>query len=216
MLVVVGAALPGDHVLQLFLGVLLDNLLQGGLVVLKGLYALGLGRRGDKPQDEPLGLLQAAAVQVDGGGGGLEHVRQNAGALPPAGVALPVAQAQKVPHMEGLGKPAQASLADKAGPGFGQLALWQLGKIFKQVLRRDKPQHRVPQKLQPLVAFALVLVGKGGVGQGRFQQLLVAKAVANPLFVFFQWLSSRPHSRSPLHDFFATAASIWAMMPDWA
>lgn len=127
-----------------------------------------------------------------------------------------MAQAQKVPHVQRLGKPAQAALADKAGPGFGQLALRQLGEVLKQVLRRDEAQHRVPQKFQALIAFALVLVGKGGVGQRGFQQLLVLKAVANPLFVLLQWPRGWAHSLSPFHDFFPTASPIWAMMPDWA
>ena len=68
MLVVVGAGFLLHHIAQPLLGVLLDDLLQAGLVI--GLSVLALG---DEGQDEALCHLHAA-VQIQGGNDGLKGI----------------------------------------------------------------------------------------------------------------------------------------------
>src|SRR5699024_5092958 len=163
---------------EALLGVLLDDLLQAGLVVGLGVLALG-----DEAQDELPGHLHPA-VQVEGGDEGLEGVRDHAGPLPAAAALLPLAQAEVVPQVDLLGELEQRPLADQAGPDAGQVPLRAVGVGVEQVVGRDDLQHAVAQELQPFVVGHrdAALVGIAGVGQGRGQQAGVLEGVADDLF----------------------------------
>src|SRR3990172_3343236 len=58
-----------------------------------------------------------------------------------------------------------------------------MGKIVEDEIGDQEAQDRVPEELHRLVVRAAAgLIGEGLVGQGLLQKILVAKAVAEPLF----------------------------------
>ena len=125
-----------------------------------------------------------AAIQIDGGEYGFRGVRQNGWTLPPAALLLASAQQQMAAQLQRLRHLIEAVLTDKRGADAGQIALRQVGVLPVQVLGGDKAQHRVPQKLQPLVAgdmLSPVLVGIGAVVQRPLQQRRVTEGVAQLL-----------------------------------
>ena len=82
----------------------------------------------------------------------------------------------------------QGFFTNQACPDLGQLPLRQMSKMLEQVLGYHNGQHTVPQKLQPLIAAAqlLLFIGVGRMGQRLLQQLLIVEGVADDLFKFFQ------------------------------
>ena len=178
VLVVVGAGLLLHHIAQLLFGVLLDDLLQAGLVVGLGVLALG-----DEGQDEVLCHLHAA-VEVEGGDEGFKGVRHDAGAGAAPAVLFAPAQTQVIAEIDLLSELEQCALADEAGADAGQIALRAVSIGVEQIVRRDDLQHAVAQKLKPLVVFdgRAGLVGVAGVGERRFQQLRVLELVTNNCF----------------------------------
>ena len=79
----------------------------------------------------------------------------------------------------------QTFLAHQRGADTGQLTFRQVRMLAVQKVRRHEAQHRIPQKLQPLVAadaHGAVLVGVGAVVQRSAQQLLILELIAQSLF----------------------------------
>ena len=189
LLGVVGAGLAGDLIAQHGAGVLLDYLLQLGLVVFLGGLALG-----DKGQDEIAGGLHAA-VQIQRGDDGLKRIGHHAGAVAAAAQVLAVAQAQVLAQVDLLGKLEQRILTDEAGAHAGQLALGPAG-LVEQVVRHHNGQHAVAQKLQALVVGGgdLALVGKASVGQCNAQQRGIFKGIMQYLLQFFRFFCHLSHA----------------------
>ena len=180
VLVVVGAGLLLHHIAQLLLGILLDDLLQAGLVVGLGVLALG-----DEGQDEVLCHLHAA-VEVEGGDEGFKGVRHDAGAGAAAAVLFAPAQTQVIAEIDLLSELEQCALADEAGADAGQIALGAVGIGVEQVVRRDDLQHAVAQKFQPLVVLdrGAALVGIAGMGQRNAQQRRIFECIVQDLLQF--------------------------------
>ena len=189
LLGVVGAGLTGDFIAQHSVGILLDDLLQLGLVVLLGGLTLG-----DKGQDEIAGHFHAA-VEIQRGDDGLERIRHNTGAVAAAAKILAMAQAQVFAQVDLLRELEQRILADKAGAHAGQLAFGLAG-LVEQVVRHYDGQHAVAQKFQPLIVGGgdLALVGKAGVGQCNAQQRGIFKGVMQHLLQFFRFSCHLSHA----------------------
>ena len=169
--------------MQHLIGLALHQLLQFGLAVTAAvLHHLLLLLFQQDPVDQRAHLVDAA-IQIHRGQHRLHRVRQNGRTAAAAAALLALAQHQKVAQMQALGHLMQALLAHQRGADAGQLALRQVGVLAVQIVRRHEAQHRVAQKLQPLVAgdaHAPVLVGVGAVVQGAAQQLTVGERIAQP------------------------------------
>ena len=120
-LVVVGALLAHQAIVQHLAALPLDQLLKGGLVV------PGLGQPGHlTAEDIFLDDLPGGAdapVQIDSGQHGLHRVGPDGGALASAAGLLAPAQVEILPQAQLLGHHHQALLADQGGPGAGQVPL---------------------------------------------------------------------------------------------
>ena len=192
----VRALLAGQMVAQDLVLLLLDLLLQCGLVV----HVMELRHRhiaqhkgADKAQRRLI-----AAVQVTGGNDTLHRIGQNGIAGPAAEALLAVAQQQEIAQADAPCDQCQALLADHIRPHPGQLALGTVREIPVQVVSDDHAQDGISQKLQPLVAaqgIVPALVGVGGVGQGVLQQRDVPEAVADGLLQFMQHIRQSPLRR---------------------
>jgi hypothetical protein len=68
----------------------------------------------------------------------------------------------------------QGFLAHQVGPHAREIALGQLAQALIQQVRDDQAQHRVAQKLQPLI----VLRAVAAVGERQLQEARVGKLVA--------------------------------------
>ena len=178
MFIVVRPTLARKHILQMLLRVLLDDLLQGSLVVLKRLWLVRLQHGQDKAEDKLARFLHTG-VQVNGGDHRLKRIRQNGRAGAPAGILLAVAQPQIIPQVDLLRKAAACLFAHQGSAVFGEIPLGKLRVIFKQIIRNHKPEHRIAQKLQALVALflALCFVCIGGMGQCGDEVFFVVKTV---------------------------------------
>ena len=169
-------------ILQHLAALPLDQFLQCRLIV--PVFApLGLGVQNIALDDLP-GRADAP-VQIDRRQDGFHRVGLDGRAAASAAGALPPAQLQIFAQVPGPGHLHQALLAHQGRPGPGQVPLRQVGVGPVEIVRRDHPQHRVPQKLQTLVALAAlaaVFVGVGAVGQGVVQQRRVPKGIAQGLF----------------------------------
>lgn len=153
-LIVIGAALAYEDILHRLLGVALDYLLQGGLIV--GDRRLLLVRLVYKAEHEFLRRLYAA-VEIYGCKHRLECIGEYGRAILAAGEHLALAEEQKLADTESARKFAQRLLADEISASFGQLALGQVLKVMEEMLGRDKAEHRVAQKFKALVAARAVL-----------------------------------------------------------
>ena len=176
-------ALGADELIAQHLAALpLHQLLQGGLIVPAGALLLLL------VQDEALDQLAGRAdapVQVHGGQYRLHRVGGDGGTGAASAGLLALPQLQIGAQLQHLGHLRQALLAHQGGPGAGQIPLRQVGVGAVQVVGHHHAQHRIPQKLQPLVAlhpFGPVLIGIGAVGEGVFQQGPVGKPITQLLF----------------------------------
>ena len=189
LLVVVGAGLAGDLVFQHSGRVLLDDLLQTGLVVVLGSLALG-----DEGQDEIARGLHAA-VQIQRGNDRLERIGDNARAAASAAKVLAVAKAQILTQLNFLCELEQCILANEAGAHTGQLALGA-ARLVEQIVRYNDGQYAVAQKFQPLVVGRgdLALVGIAGMGQRNAQQRRIFECIVQDLLQFFRFVS---HILSP-------------------
>ena len=197
-LVMVGTRLPHQVIAQLLPALLLHQLLQGGLVVLILGHITGVAA-----EDKALNHLPGGAdapVQVNGGDDGLHRIRLDGGPPPAAAGALPLAQLQIVPQGQLPGHLHQTPLAHQSRPGAGELPLGHIGVRAVQVVGHHHAQHRVPQKLQPLVAGdspAPVLVGVGTVVQRPLQQLSVLECIAQLLLQILHVVASSLKNKAP-------------------
>ena len=181
-LVVVGALLAGEAVLEHLAALPLDQLLEGGLIVPGAVQPLDLPAE-DIPLDDLPGRSDAA-VQIDRRQHRLHRVGLDGGPVPSAAGLLPFAQAQVLPQVQLCGHLHQALFAHQSRPGTGQLPLGQVGVVAVQVVGHHHAQNGISQKLQPLVALELApaLVGTGAVGQGVFQQGRILERVSQLFF----------------------------------
>ena len=107
---------------------------------------------------------------------------------PAAHLFLPVSESQELRNPHARGAFCQGRLADQACPGFGKLSLTHFRMAMEQILRTDKLQYGITQKLQALIVltvFLPVLVGIGCVSHGRQKQFPVLKMVTNPVLELF-------------------------------
>ncbi len=135
-----------------------------------------------------------AAVQVNGGHQGFEHVRQQGGGdLGVAGHAF--AQDQEFLQPQ-LGTQLRTRLpADNHGLDAGQVPLQIIGVLLVQHFADHPPQDGVSQELQPFVG-RQPMVGPGGVGEGGPQQFFVLEFVSQPSLATFQeWQFVAGHVR---------------------
>src|SRR5262249_3792435 len=72
----------------------------------------------------------------------------------------------------------------QVGEAARELALVGFGKGAVEHVRDGEPEHMVAEKLEPLIAAAAPLLGRGGrdMGQGTLKDGLVGKGVADPGF----------------------------------
>lgn len=158
----------------------LERLLQVGLCV-QGVHRLG-GLRLDPWLDQIAGGLKAA-VDEHGADDGFEGIRQERRLLAPTRLVFAMAKLKRRAELELTGAPGQSLGADHVGPGPRQDAFGRGGITAEEVVRRDQPQHRVAQKLQPLVVLLQApFVGERAVGQGLFKQRAVLEPVAETRF----------------------------------
>ncbi|MPN54540.1 hypothetical protein SDC9_202210 [bioreactor metagenome] len=91
-----------------------------------------------------------------------------------------------LPKPQQLRRLCQAALADQRGPQPGQAALGEVRAGSVEVLGHHHAQHRITQKLQPLIAAQSgvpVLIGIRAVGKGVAEQVYVPKRISE---LFFQ------------------------------
>ena len=171
--------------MQLLIGLALHQLLQLGLAVAAAaLHHLLLLLVQQYAVDQLTGLVDAP-VQIHRRQHGLHRVGQDRGPAAAAAALLPLAQQQEIPQLQALGHLVQTLLTHQRGADAGQLALRQIRMLAVQMLRRYEAQHRVAQKLQPLVAadaHGAVLVGVGAVIQRPPQQRRIVEPIAQPFF----------------------------------
>ena len=182
-LVVVGALLAGQAVLQNLAALPLDQFLKGGLIVPGAGQSLHLPAEDILLYDLP--GRSDPAVQINRGQHCLHSVRLDGGALSAAAGLLALAQVQILAQMQRLRHLYQAVLTHQGRPGPGQFPLRQIRVIAVQVVGHHHAQDRVTQELQPLVALEAspALIGTGTVGQRIFQQRRIPKFIAQ---LFFQ------------------------------
>lgn len=161
---------PGQDIFQLLLRILLDDLLEGGLVILEVPLALVVRFLFDKAQHEPPAPAPVRRLRT-WRDDRLKRVRQDGGPLRPPGEPFPLAQQQIVskPQLPRIG--AQGLFAHHRRPQLGQLPL-RARSPFQTDISPPQNPARNPQELQPLVAFQPVppLVGIGGMRQRLLQQ----------------------------------------------
>ena len=143
-LVVVRSRLLHQNIGELLLRILLDDLLEDGLIVLKGGSRLPVFHHFFYKTENELLCRRHPAIQIDGGDQGLKGVRQDGGALPSPHILLPLSQKEELTQPYLLGKDTQALVTHQGGPGLGQLPLGQVGEVAEQVVRDDDGQHCVP------------------------------------------------------------------------
>ena len=93
-------------------------------------------------------------------------------------------EAEKLPEPQLPGKLAEGFFTDQGSPKLRQIALRELGVVFKNVVGDDDAQNGVSEELLALVELgaALGFVGVGGMGHADFKKAEVLKFVAHPLF----------------------------------
>ena len=94
-----------------------------------------------------------------------------------------MAKPKRRTEIEFPGAAGQSLGADDVGPGPGQNALGRRRITTEEPVRHDQAQHRVTQKLQPLVVLLQApFVGEGAVGQGLIKQRPVLEPVTETRF----------------------------------
>ena len=175
----VGPGLGDQLIAQRLAALALHQLLQLRLAVAEDQPVPRVQRGEDVPLDKSARHLQPA-VEVHGGDQRLHRVGEDGRPLPPAGVLLAAPQADVVPQAQLGGHAPEAVLADELGADARHAPLGQLRFAAVERVRHHEAEHRVAQKLQPLVALAAVaavLVGIRAVREGIHQQLLVAEGI---------------------------------------
>ena len=94
-----------------------------------------------------------------------------------------MAELKRRAEIELPGAPGQGFGADDMGPGSRQDAFGRRRITAEEPVRHDQSQHRVAQKLQPLIVLLQApFVGKGAVGEGLLEQRAVLEPVAETRF----------------------------------
>ena len=162
--VVIRTLLPDQVIGQDLIGLALNQLLQGRLIVpaalLHRFFPLGLQQH---PMDESRSLSNAA-VQINRREHRLSGVRQNRRPFPSAAGLLAPAQFQEPAQVQLFRHLVQTLLAHQRRPDTGQIPLRQIRVLSKQELRRHKAQNGIPQELQPLVAVQMLCAVFVGIG----------------------------------------------------
>ena len=101
---------------------------------------------------------------------------------------LAVAETQQLACAEAACKPAKRFFAYERRTLLCQLAFGNIRERFAQVFRRDKPQNRIAEEFQSLIALvaAAALVCVGGVRQRCDEQVAVLKFISDLFFKFIQ------------------------------
>ena len=147
--------LPFLHVIQLFLGSLLNDPLEHGFIILVSVFGNGLQHTDQARQEEALDLLHAA-VKIDGGEQGFESICNDALTLFSApGNDLAVTEGHEISQADLGSQNGKSGLAHQCGAGFSQEAFVLTGKSGKQIFRCDHRKNGISEELQALVAFDL-------------------------------------------------------------
>ena len=149
-LVVVGAALGDDLIDGRRLPERLRPLLQPRLVV-EPRVRVDVGQLGLKQPRHDRGDGVEPAVEIDGAHQRLQRVGQDRRTRAPAGPLLAAADEEEAPEVERARRPRQPPLAHQRRPRARQIALGAVGEAAHQQIAHHQRQHRVAQKLQPLV-----------------------------------------------------------------
>ncbi|MNL17049.1 hypothetical protein D3C87_1381200 [compost metagenome] len=155
-----------------------------GQLLQEGLGVLGAGRRGGHHQ---LGLEQLADERRDDlepegevhrGKDRLERGRDVADLLAAAGALLGLAEAHVAGQVQAAGDRRQGGVRDDPRADLGHLALGELPEALVDPGGGDQLEHRVAQKLEPLV---VGVAREGGVGQGLLEEVLAPHRQAEDL-----------------------------------
>ena len=158
-----------------------------------------LQRRPNRAFDERSCLLHAS-VEKDGPDDGFEGSAEQRRAVAAAALLLAKAQSQVAAEVDSAGEVGQRLRAHQRRPQGGQFALVHLGKAMIEVTGHDEVDHRVAQKLQPLVVLggeAGVLVEVGAMSQSACQQRVVADFDTQSLAQFKQIIHEKETFRGP-------------------
>ena len=126
------------------------------------------------------GCLCNSAIQIDRCKKSLRGVCQNRGALSAAAGFFTAAQLQILSQLQLSRDLIQTLLTHQCCTDAGQITLRQIRMLRKQEFCRHKPQHGIPQKLQPLVAVQVVgamLIGIGTVAQRLTEQSGISEGI---------------------------------------
>ena len=178
----VGAALACQAIFQRLLPVLLDDLLQLGLIVGKGAALAGLlCLARDEAQHKGARGLDAA-VQVDCAEEGLHRIGQDGRALPAAALLLAVAETDLLVDAKFLGDFIQRMLTHHRRAQLGQLALREVGELVVEIVGRDKAEYGIAEELEPFIVLQMahaLFIGVRRVGHRLAEQGRVAEPVAD-------------------------------------
>ena len=155
----------GDNVIfRRFRRAGLQQLLQLALRIFNDRQHAHLAERGAEFAQDEFTRHVEAAVQKNRAEQRLERVRQRGRAFPPAVHFLAVAQHQLRAEAERAGVFGQRAAVDELRARLGQRAFVEGGKFFIQLPGEDELQHRVAEKLEPLVVrgSSLRFVAAGG------------------------------------------------------
>ena len=122
----VGALFVDQAVRNLFLPVLLNDFLKGGLIIGKRACLLNVDIFGNEAQDKTLGFL-VAAVEINCRQNRFKRIGNDRRALSSAGQLLAFSETEKLSKLQFSGKNVECLFTDKAGAHFGQNAF---GKVF--------------------------------------------------------------------------------------
>ena len=207
-LIVVRTGLASEDILQLLLGVLLDDLLELRLVVFErdGLFLDG---RHDEPEDELSGRVDGP-VEIDGGDDRFKSIGHDGGSFSAAVLVLAFSEEEVVSEVDLLRELKEALFADGAGAQLGQSPLGDIAERVEEFVGRNEAEDRIAQELQPLVVLVsrALFVRIGGVGQRGVEEVQVRERVPQ---LAFQLVEGRFAFLSQLWRFTAhSAASVSA------
>lgn len=130
-----------------------------------------------KMQDQLRGSLQAP-IQKNCPHQGLEQVSLKVLALASPRALFPPTEPDVASEPEVGGPIGQIAGADQVGPKLGQHPLAQVAVTGEQIVADHQLEHRISQKLEPLVGLGQsLLVGMGLVQQSQLKQTRVAEAI---------------------------------------
>ena len=177
------SGLSGEFITEHLILFPLHQLLERGLIV----KIMRLARRNvaeDQTGDDLL-CSGKTAVHVAGRNDGLHRVGDDRVALSAATVVFSVAEQEKIAQMNRACRFGKVRLADEIRTDSRELPFGLFRKAPVEIVRNDKAQNRVAQKLQPLIVrkpALAVLVCVRAVRQRVFEQLPVLKNISQSFF----------------------------------